>query len=93
MSISKTSVPVFEIGLNALSTILDKAEAYAYPQAKAIEPAALLGERLAPDMFNLGPKRPGSQKCVSLAARPRMIRMERYAERIRRKVSNQSRKC
>jgi hypothetical protein len=28
-SISQASLPVFEIGLNALSAVLDKAEAYA----------------------------------------------------------------
>ncbi len=51
MSMTAASIPVFETGLNALSAILDKAEAYA--QAKQIDPAVLLNARLAPDMFTL----------------------------------------
>lgn len=49
MSISNASIPVFEISLNVLSTLLDQAEAYA--EAKRIDPAALLNARLFPDMF------------------------------------------
>ncbi|HEY2533620.1 MAG TPA: DUF1993 domain-containing protein [Xanthobacteraceae bacterium] len=49
MSMSDASIPVFEIGLNSLSALLDKAEAYA--QAKSIDPAVLLNARLFPDMF------------------------------------------
>ncbi len=49
MSMSNASIPVFEIGLNALSVLLDKAEAYA--EAKRIDPTALLNARLFPDMF------------------------------------------
>jgi hypothetical protein len=48
---SQASLPSFEIGLNALSAILDKAEAFA--AAKKIDPAVLLNTRLAPDMFPL----------------------------------------
>jgi hypothetical protein len=48
---SQASLPTFEIGLNALSAVLDKAEAFA--NAKKIEPAVLLRSRLAPDMFDL----------------------------------------
>lgn len=51
MSLSSVSVPVFEIGLNALSALLDKAEAYA--ESKSIDPAVLLNTRLFPDMFTL----------------------------------------
>jgi len=51
MSLSNASVPVFETALNALSAILDKAEAYA--KAKSIDPAVLLNARLFPDMFAL----------------------------------------
>jgi len=47
----KSSIPVFEILLNALSANLDKAEAYA--TAKKIDPSVLLGMRLAADMFAL----------------------------------------
>jgi hypothetical protein len=50
-SMSQASVPVFEIELNALSAILDKAEAFA--AAKKIDPTVLLHTRLAPDMFDL----------------------------------------
>jgi uncharacterized protein len=50
-SMSQVSLPTFEIGLNALSAILDKAEAFA--AAKKIDPAVLLNARLAPDMFPL----------------------------------------
>jgi hypothetical protein len=49
VSMSKASVPVFEISLNALSALLDKAGAYA--EARKIDPTALLGTRLFPDMF------------------------------------------
>jgi hypothetical protein len=48
-TLSQASVPVFEIGLNALSGVLDKAAAFA--AAKKIEPSVLLAWRLAPDMF------------------------------------------
>ena len=51
LSMSQASIPVFEIGLNALSAVLDKGEAYA--TAKKFDPAVLLHSRLAPDMFNL----------------------------------------
>jgi hypothetical protein len=50
-SMSQASLPTFEIGLNALSAILDKAEAFA--AAKKIDPSVLLNARLAPDMFPL----------------------------------------
>jgi hypothetical protein len=48
---SNASIPVFEITLNALSVLLDKAAAYA--EAKKIDPTALLNTRLFPDMFAL----------------------------------------
>jgi hypothetical protein len=48
---SQASLPTFEIGLNALSAILDKAAAFA--AAKSIDDATLLQSRLAPDMFPL----------------------------------------
>jgi uncharacterized protein len=51
MSMSNASIPVFEIGLNTLSELLDKAEAYA--EAKRIDPTVLLNTRLFPDMFPL----------------------------------------
>src|SRR5215213_6771858 len=48
-TMSKASLPVFEIELNALKGLLDKAEALA--TAKKIDPSVLLNWRLAPDMF------------------------------------------
>ena len=50
-SMSQASLPIFEIGLNALSGVLDKAAAFA--AAKKIDPAVLVQSRLAPDMFAL----------------------------------------
>ena len=51
-TMSQASIPVFEIGLNALSAVLDKAAAHV--AAKKIDPSVLLGWRLAPDMFAFG---------------------------------------
>ena len=51
-TMSQASLPVFEIGLNALSAVLDKAAAFA--AAKKIDQTVLLGWRLAPDMYALG---------------------------------------
>jgi hypothetical protein len=51
MSMSQASLRTFEIGLNALSAVLDKARAFA--EGKKIDPAVLLSWRLAPDMFSL----------------------------------------
>jgi uncharacterized protein len=48
---SQASISAFEIGLNALSGVLDKAAAFA--AAKKIDPVVLLSSRLSPDMFNL----------------------------------------
>jgi hypothetical protein len=50
-SMSTSSIPTFEIGLSALSAVLDKAAAYA--AAKKIDPSVLLQSRLSPDMFPL----------------------------------------
>ena len=50
-SMSQASLPSFEISLNALSIILDKAAAYA--AAKKIDPAVLLHSRLFLNMFDL----------------------------------------
>jgi len=50
-SISQASFPVFEIGLSALSGVLDKAAAFA--AAKKLDPAVLPQYRLAPYMFTL----------------------------------------
>ena len=50
-SMSQSSLPVLEIGLNALAGVLEKAEAFA--AAKKIDPSVLVSWRLAPDMFAL----------------------------------------
>ena len=50
-SMSQASLPTFEITLNALAGVLDKAEAFG--KAKKIEDSVLLRSRLAPDMFDL----------------------------------------
>ncbi len=50
-SMSKAVLPALEIGLNALSAVLDKGAAFA--AAKKIDPSVLLNTRLAPDMFSL----------------------------------------
>lgn len=50
LSMSQASVPVFVVGLNALSAILGKAEAFV--AAKKSDPNAFLHARLAPDMFD-----------------------------------------
>jgi hypothetical protein len=50
-SMSKASLPALETGLNALSGVLDKAQAHA--AAKKIDASVLLNSRLCPDMFPL----------------------------------------
>jgi hypothetical protein len=50
-TMSQASLPIFEIGLNAITAVLDKAAAHA--AAKKIDMSVLLGWRLAPDMFPL----------------------------------------
>ena len=50
-SMYSASVPMMKTLLGGLSANLDKAAAFA--EAKKIEPAVLLGARLAPDMFAL----------------------------------------
>lgn len=50
-TMSRVSLPALELGLNALSNVLDKAEVFA--AAKKIDPSVLLNMRLAPDMFAL----------------------------------------
>jgi hypothetical protein len=51
LTLSHASLPAFEIGLTALSAVLDKASAFA--SARKIDESVLLGYRLAPDMFAL----------------------------------------
>jgi hypothetical protein len=51
VSMYQATVPPITRALNNLATILEKAAAHA--EAKKIEPAALIGSRLFPDMFPL----------------------------------------
>jgi hypothetical protein len=46
---SKASIPALEMGLDALSGVLDKAQAFA--TAKKVDPSVLIASRLYPDMF------------------------------------------
>ncbi len=50
LSLSQACVPVFEVGLNALSGVLDAGARLA--AAKDMDPAILLAWRLAPDMLS-----------------------------------------
>src|SRR5216684_2132262 len=50
-SMTKASIPAIEIGLTALSGVLDKAQEFA--TTKKVDPSVLLGTRLCPDMFAL----------------------------------------
>ena len=50
-TMSQSSLPVFEIGLTALSGVLDKTAAFA--ASKKVDESVLLNYRLAPDMFAL----------------------------------------
>jgi hypothetical protein len=49
LSVHQTSVVTYTVTLNALSKILDKAQAHA--EAKKFDPAVYLGMRLRPDML------------------------------------------
>src|SRR2546429_8221486 len=51
ISMYQASAPLFANTLRNLSAILDKAQAYC--EAKKVEPTALTGSRLFPDMFPL----------------------------------------
>ena len=51
LTMSRASIPMFVQYLTNLSSLLDKAEAHA--ASRKIDPAALLGARLYPDMYPL----------------------------------------
>jgi hypothetical protein len=51
ISMYQASVPLFRTMLNALSGVLDKGAAFC--EAKKVDPAVLVNDRLAPDMFPL----------------------------------------
>lgn len=68
VSMYKISVPIFVQFLTSLSAVLDKAAAHC--EAKKIEPSALLGARLSPDMFPLARQvRAASDHAVNATAR------------------------
>jgi hypothetical protein len=90
---SSASLPAFELGLTALSGVLDKAEALA--AAKKIDPAVLLNSRLAPDMFPLvrqvqiaadGAKN-GSARLAGVDA-PRYEDNETTVEQLKARIAN-----
>jgi hypothetical protein len=92
MSMSQLSVQTFEIGLKALSAVLDKAQAFA--EAKKIDPAVLLSWRLAPDMFPLvrqvqiaaDQAKNGSARLASIDA-PRFEDTETTIEQLKERVA------
>ena len=63
---SEASLPGLEIGLNALSVVLDKAAAHA--ATKKIDISVVLNSRLAPDMFAL------TRQVQIATIRPRTVR-------------------
>ena len=63
LSLYEASVLVFLRGFHVLGTLLDRAEAHA--AARGMDPAALIGARLAPDMYTLA----GQVQCASDAAK------------------------
>lgn len=68
VSMYKISVPIFVQFLTSLSSVLDKAAAHC--EAKKIEPSALLGARLFPDMFPLSRQvRAATDHAVNASAR------------------------
>ena len=82
-SMSQASLPVFEIGLNALSAVLDKAEAHA--AAKKIDSSVLLNSRLSPDMFSRLPVRCRLQQIRPRTARRASLASKRPATKIMRR--------
>ncbi len=90
-SLSQASVSVFEIGLNALSGVLDKAEAFA--TAKKIDPTVLLNTRLSPDMFNLTRQVQVADRSGASAVRRASPAQSRRATRTTRPPSINSRRA
>jgi hypothetical protein len=79
LSMYQASIPVFVRMFGNLSTILDKAAAYA--DAKKIDPAVLLNARLAPDMHPLTRQvQIASDAVKGCAARLAGVEMPSYAD-------------
>jgi hypothetical protein len=79
ISMYQASVPAFLQMLNSLAAILDKAEAYA--AERKIDPAVLLGWRLAPDMFALARQvQIATDQAKGCCARLAGVEVPRYAD-------------
>jgi hypothetical protein len=79
MQLSAIAVPTFEQVIGSLTAILDKAAAHA--AAKKIDPAVLIGSRLAPDMYPLSRQvQLVSDFAKGVAARLGGVEMPRYAD-------------
>ena len=78
-SLSQVSLPVFEIGLDALAAALDKAAAHA--EARKIDASTLLNWRLAPDMFALSRQvQAAADQAKNGAARLAGVEPPKYAD-------------
>jgi hypothetical protein len=79
LTLYQATVPSFIRHLNALSAIIDKAEAYL--AEKKIAPEALLQARLFPDMYNLiGQVQTATDQAKGGAARVANIAVPKYAD-------------
>lgn len=67
LSYHQATVPLFVHGLRQLSHLLDKGQAYA--QAQGLEPAALIGARLAEDMLPLSAQVQRASDTAKLSAK------------------------
>ncbi len=94
MSLShhQASVPAFVHGLRQLSQLLDKAEQHA--SEHGIDPATLIGARLAPDMFPLSAQIQRSSDTAKLSAQrlsdvaaPKMDDTETTFEQLRARIA------
>jgi uncharacterized protein len=78
VSMYKISAPIFVQFLTSLSTVLDKAAAFA--ESKKVDPAVLLSTRLAPDMFPLGRQvRAATDHAVSACGRLAGVELPTFA--------------
>jgi hypothetical protein len=92
LSMHEASVPVFCRSLHNLSAVLDKAERQA--AERRIEPAVLLNQRLAPDMYPLDPQvqaatnfaKGAAARLVGIEA-PHFESVEKSFEELRQRIS------
>ena len=79
LTLYSASVPSFIRHLNALSAIIDKAEAYC--AEKKFAPEALLQARLFPDMYNfIGQVQVATDQAKGGAARVANVEIPKYAD-------------